>query len=240
MFWRWMHRFVLWSPAAAMGAYLAVLGIAASAVRSDAAQRWFDGQIIMWRAVMLAPYGIFWLLLIVAIWLAAFIWTGQKAEAYQLAKERANRPNPAALQERKQVVSVRAIDQANRLASKAQIRQVTKPKREVGLAEALGWVVYGKWGGSFHGAPFTVSLGGGPKLDQLLARVTGLASEGKLTIWGKRDDPGHYEQIDQSHWKHSQLQLADIFGSIVAGGENPYRSLMLNCAEVEREWPHEG
>jgi hypothetical protein len=114
------------------------------------------------------------------------------------------------------------------------------PKREVSLAEALGWAAYGKWGEPFHGTPFTIALSGGPSIQHLLSLVTAGAREGRLTIWGKRDHPGHYEKIPQSHWEDNELALPDVFGSIATREENPYRNLMLSRTEVEREWPHEG
>lgn len=112
--------------------------------------------------------------------------------------------------------------------------------RNVSLAEALGWAVYGEWGKPYHVAPIVISIGVATDPRKLLARFTRLASEAKLTIWGKRDDPGYFEKIPQSHWQGNQLTIADVFGSVVASGDDPYPDLMLNRAEVEREWPHEG
>lgn len=137
------------------------------------------------------------------------------------------------------------LDEMDRLESewglaKTPIPRAGEPRREVYLPEALGWAVYGKWDKPFHGTPFTIALSGAPKIDHLLERVGDLAAEGKLTIWGQRDDPGYYEQIPQSHWEGHGLALADVFGTVVSGEDNPYRSLMLNRAEVERAWPHAG
>jgi hypothetical protein len=112
--------------------------------------------------------------------------------------------------------------------------------RNVSLAEALGWAVYGEWGRPYHVSGVRTFIGVGTDPDKLLARFTRLARDGSLTIWGKRDDPGYFEKIPQPHWQGNQLTIADIFGSVVATGEDPYRDLMLNRAEVEREWPHDG
>jgi hypothetical protein len=110
--------------------------------------------------------------------------------------------------------------------------------RNCSLSEAMGWAVYGEWG-KFYSVP-TIHIGLGTDPKKLLARFTCLAAEGRLTIWGKRDDPGYFEKIPQSHWEENQLTIADMFGSIVASGDDPYRDLMLNRAEVERAWPHDG
>jgi hypothetical protein len=114
------------------------------------------------------------------------------------------------------------------------------PRRDVYLADALGWAAYGKWGQPFHGAPFTISLSGSPRIEQLLERVCDLAEGGKLTLWGIRDDPGYYEEIPKLHWEENPLVLADVFGTVISGEENPYRKLMLNRAQVEEAWPHAG
>ena len=117
-------------------------------------------------------------------------------------------------------------------------------RRDTSLPEALGWAVHGEWGKPFHGvattAAFASGLGIGPDLYQLLARFGALAAGGALTFWGKRDDPGYYEEIPKAYWTTSELSLPDLFGGITTSGDNPYRSLMLNKAEVERAWPHEG
>lgn len=112
--------------------------------------------------------------------------------------------------------------------------------RNASLAEALGWAVYGEWGKPYLVSAVGIYVGAATDPRKLLARFTKIAREGNLTIWGKRDDPGFFEEIPQSHWQDNALAIADIFGSVVAGGDDPYRDLMFNRAEVEREWPHEG
>lgn len=115
--------------------------------------------------------------------------------------------------------------------------------RDASLAEALGWIVYGEWERPWRGTPaaaaFAAGLGIGENIYDLLAELGKRAGEGRLTIWGKESSAGVWKVIPQDHWQDHELTLADTFGSITTG-EDGYRDLMLNRAEVEREWPHEG
>jgi len=137
-----------------------------------------------------------------------------------------------------------ARDVIRQVAKECGKKPIVQPEkrvdRNVTLAEALGWAVYGEWGRPFQVPGISLHLGIGTDPKKILARFTRLAREGKLTIWGKRDDPGYFEKIPKSHWKDNRLTIADIFGSIVASGDDPYRELMLNRADVQKEWPHEG
>lgn len=82
MVWRITHQFLGWFPPSAGAAYLAVLGVAASAAPENPdAGAFLDGQIAMLRALVTAPYFPLSLALVVALWLAAFLWSGQKADA---------------------------------------------------------------------------------------------------------------------------------------------------------------
>ena len=111
--------------------------------------------------------------------------------------------------------------------------------RDVTLAEALGYAAYGKWGKPFHGT--FMNLGFGPNINDLLDEFTVLAADGTLTLWGKESASGVYRRVPKTHREGRLLTTTDAVGAAqIAGGAEPYRSLMLNRAEVEREWPHEG
>lgn len=85
MFWRFSHRFLGWAPPAFSAAYLGVLTFIATAATANAqAKRYLDTQVDAMRGVMSEPYMVFWVAGLVAVWLAAFLWTGTKAETEQL------------------------------------------------------------------------------------------------------------------------------------------------------------
>jgi hypothetical protein len=205
-----------------------------------------------------------WLFFLVAVWLGALFWTGQKVDELERAREYANRPRlPAERQERTQAVSPRSIEQANRLAALAQRHpSMMRPNafqikpsspggkiladilagdatRDVSLAEALGYALEGEWGNPKHGhalSAFSRALGG-IDLPKLLERFTDLAADGKLTIWGKDSEFGVFKKIPAAHWRSDSLILSDT--TPAARIERPYYQLMLSRQEIEKEWPHE-
>lgn len=97
MVWKIIHRFLGWFPPAAGAAYLAVLGVAASAAPENPdAAAFLDGQIAMLRAMVTASHFPLSLALVVAVWLLAFLWSGQKAEAHsRVGVAEAARPAPS-------------------------------------------------------------------------------------------------------------------------------------------------
>lgn len=97
LFWRVTHKFSMFGPPAMATAYATVMGLAAQANSGTDPRAWFDNQMVMWRAVVLAPYAIWWLLALVALWLLVVLWSGAKMHA----AERAERPVAPAFQERK-------------------------------------------------------------------------------------------------------------------------------------------
>lgn len=99
--WRLAHKFSIYGPVGAASCYGIVLGLAADA--GPDIRAWFDNQMVMWRALVLAPYVVFWAIVLLLAWALAVLWTGQK-EAEAL---RASKPSPPAIQERKQHVATR-------------------------------------------------------------------------------------------------------------------------------------
>jgi hypothetical protein len=113
-------------------------------------------------------------------------------------------------------------------------------KRDVGLAEALGWAINGEWGKPWHGSSFQAALSGGlggSSVYAILGEFREHAELGNLTFWGKPSGASTWRLIPPSHWVDHELEFANAFGSITTG---EYRDLMLDRAEVVREWPHEG
>lgn len=81
MFWRIAHRFVIWFPPAAGGAYASILLIAAESAPSNSnAKAFLNAQISLLSDTVSASLFPLYLALIIAVWLAAFLWTGHKSE----------------------------------------------------------------------------------------------------------------------------------------------------------------
>lgn len=81
MSWRLVNRFLLWAPAGLGASYIGIgtlVGVAAQTPNKDA-QALVDNQTVMWRAIMAANYLCYWLIAIVMIWVALFVWSDQKA-----------------------------------------------------------------------------------------------------------------------------------------------------------------
>jgi hypothetical protein len=162
-----------------------------------------------------------------------------KAEAITIIAEKRQLPPPAPL--------VRAIlEHTHEEEEKARLKVASilpretiraTPRREVRLAEALGWIVYGEWRRPYLSLPFTAALAGHPPLVELLEELRKRAARGSLTIWGKRG--GIFKKIPSSHWSDHALGVPDVVGGVSREDGGLYQDLMLNKAEVEGEWPHE-
>lgn len=181
---------------------------------------------------MTAPTFLLVAAIIIFAYIAALVYTGM--------------PRPPARWTNRSLAGLNRIISGVALPSKLSRRQLFASQggggsaRDITLPDALGWAVHGEWGKPFHVPFVTLNLGVGANTTNLLTRFTQLAREGRLTIWGKRSNPGYFEKIPQSHWRDNQLSIPDMFGSVITSGTDPYRELMLNKVEVEREWPHEG
>lgn len=79
MFKKLLHRFTIWGPPAVGAVYGTALGVTATAAPVNAdAKAFIDGQMAWWRAVTNAPSFPIWLVVIVLIWLAAFLWSMER------------------------------------------------------------------------------------------------------------------------------------------------------------------
>lgn len=122
-------------------------------------------------------------------------------------------------------------------------RRVKGPsKRDVGLSEAIAYAELGEWG-----RQFIVAAGAsGNKLTDHLDRFRQLAHDGELSVWGKRSERGVFERIDQNHWIEYSVEWFDLLRdnprteNRQGQRDGAFFSLMVNKAEFEREWPHEG
>lgn len=116
------------------------------------------------------------------------------------------------------------------------------PKRDVGLSEAIAYAELGEWGRQFIAAAGTSGMG----VVAHLERFRQLAHDGELSVWGKRSERGVFERIDQSHWIEYNVEWFDLLRDDPrtedrqGHRDGAFFSLMVNKAEFEREWPHEG
>ena len=165
----------------------------------------------------------------------------QDSEAFrksELAKRRKR--------EREEEAVARMRDGLRRTMELAEERLRQSQKyREVSIYEALGWAMNAQWGKAYNGfAGIPVTFGPTPDPWKFLTRFVRLASEGKLTIWGKRQEPGYIEEIHPSYWNEHGLKLARdhplIPRLVTSNDDDPYGDLELNRAEVEAAWPHAG
>ncbi|MEO5972930.1 MAG: hypothetical protein ABIP91_06165, partial [Sphingomicrobium sp.] len=166
-FWRNIHRFILWFPVALFSLYGGIMVIAATASGQNAdAKTFVAGQIVMWRAIVTAPYLILWCAGLVAIWLAAFLWSGHMFEK----ADRAWNPAPVERQARKRAKSPLPADHrrldwlknplpfvaglraglagsADQAELEPEARRTVKPppRRDASLASGLVYALTGSW-----------------------------------------------------------------------------------------------
>jgi hypothetical protein len=80
--WRYVHRFVLWSPFAFASLYIASIA-ALAAASTDAgdsrAQRWLDAQFDGLEAALNTPDTVYWAMGIAAVWLLGLLVSGHLA-----------------------------------------------------------------------------------------------------------------------------------------------------------------
>jgi hypothetical protein len=81
MLWRHFHRFILWLPVAAGTFYGAILAIAGQAASTNSiASAFLDEQLSMLRAMTNAALFPLWCALVAGVWLAAFSYSGHRAD----------------------------------------------------------------------------------------------------------------------------------------------------------------
>jgi hypothetical protein len=238
--WRVAHKFSIYAPPSVGAGYGAVLGIAAQANRGTDARALFDNQMVMWKAIVLAPHGLFWFLFLLVVWLVVVLWTGQKAEQ----REKAIRPAAPAIQQRKQA---EMPGHSVRLQGRAKAIQKVGGDRDTSIAEALGWAIHAMWGAPIRGPILSI-----PPIDfePHIERLRQAALAGDVRVWGRRGDPhGLIELIDREFWKDNTLDeqpLRAILGTArtipFEGVEKDERfyGIMVNRNEIERLWPHAG
>jgi hypothetical protein len=119
--------------------------------------------------------------------------------------------------------------------------------RDTPISFALCYAASGAWGqSSALGLAFAGSM---HHFDRALERFREAAEAGDLHVWGKRDSDGLYVLIDPAFWESNRLRREALISLMPRGETEPigdndtgerYHAIMVNRAEVERVWPHEG
>ena len=131
--------------------------------------------------------------------------------------------------------------QIDRRAKREADRQSkSKPERDVALSEALAFIANGAWGGEF-------SLSISAKFQQ--AAVNPLrdfrqrAFESKIAVWGHLNPSDIYREIPAEHWSDHEIDpgaLLNRYARTWGHDKTNYGHLMVNRAQIEKEWPNEG
>lgn len=125
-------------------------------------------------------------------------------------------------------------------SDEAKPPQAEVVKRDLWLSDAIKWAVTGIW-----------DLDDWPAGDEVLAvakEVRQLASDGDLTIWGKRADGDVWEFVPADYWKYCQVEWlsfirgrAEMRTEIAESGRtiSPrfFHALMASRAQVIEQWP---
>lgn len=257
--WRIAHKFSIFAPPTVGTGYGIVLGLAAQADRGTDARALFDNQIVMWRAIVLAPYGWIWLFGFLLLWLLVVLWTAHKTEE----REKENRSTPPAIQERKQAKAPRTSTRATdalieqydrasrwaeadaRVANAAKIAGPIKD-RDTDIKKALGFAITGDWD-TIIGIGVAIS-GKMQSLDRAIERFRNAAARDELRVWGRSEPDGLYVRIDPSFWASNTLDRTELFSVWGRGrsepmgedeADDPFHGIMVNRFEVEKVWPHE-
>lgn len=245
LFWRIMHKLGIYAPPALGTGYGIVLGLAAQARSGTDARAFFDNQIIMWRAIVLAPFGLYWFFGLIFVWLIVVFWTGSKLHA----AEHADRPpQPAAIQPRRQAVSPRSIDQANRLAAQSQTSRA-RVVRDAPLQEALVYCCIGHWGET---ADVLTTKEQSELWQERKREIEQLAADGQLSMWGKLFSYSGVDHLmDQVHqlipadfWHENTVNwLSLLSNQTLTEGRNgdkhgrQFSDIMVSKGEIAKHFP---
>lgn len=242
-----VHRFLKWFGPSCIGICLSILGIIAAFSQSHPRlAKWSDAEFDYWWPVVSAPTFLASLAVVVAAYIGAIVYTGMPASSRGwnrrsieglsrvfggLSQGQTERSFDDFFPPRARTNSLpAALSDAFRRGANLP------PPRDTTLPDAFAWAHFGRWDKSYTDA----LLAGGTSHGDLAEQFRQKASEGLLTVWGKHNASGLFEQIPPEHWRDHHLRLSDMVSPTLEGGAEPYREIMLNRREVEKEWPHEG
>lgn len=257
------HKFLIWAgPAAAGVITVSITLLAALAQPYPDVKDWGAKQFNEWRPTVTAPWFLVAILVMVAAYVAAVVWTGsagppappsdylrdalarEKADWFARAlhgNTRQSNFNPSSLWLQNGIeddLEKQSLDRTTKWEAERQIQNT--PQRNVGLAEALAYAELKQWDRSFFDAASSAKNEANEQLD----RFRQLAHDGDLTVWGKRTENGVFQLIPKEHWLDHNVEWFDLLRgnprteNVLRATPQPYSELMVNKAEFEREWPH--
>lgn len=116
------------------------------------------------------------------------------------------------------------------------------PKRDVGLGEAMLYVLRGRWGLDFTGFdPHKDTY----DLETIKWQFEEMAEDGRIQVWGSDSwVEGRYTKVEPGEWKHLKIDWQSLIGgqprttskSDISGVQLHY-NLMVNKAQVEEHFP---
>ncbi|WP_295630621.1 hypothetical protein [Novosphingobium sp.] len=232
------------------------MGIAASAAASNSdAKNFLANQITMFRAISRAPYLVVWVIGLVLVWLAAFLWSAER-ENSALATPSVSDPRPISLTinhfyENVVVVwnkiapAVFHIDLATSVSSVATVGVVAHrgEDRDTSLRAALAYAAFGDWSDRQLDQ---FESGDTDRYSDALSKFHQLAADGILRVWGlpvSYQATTVYQLIDKNHWGYAEIEYLDSlrdkpFTRSKVPKALTYTDLKVNRVEIEKEWPH--
>lgn len=196
---------------------------------------------------------------LVGVYLAALFYTSSDAPVARSSKPRPQPATEVALERYEAAIREAAAagltspDGTNRFYPPTIRRQ--KGDRDTELAKAISYALTGEWDKSLadigYASPFIAALSrkGVRSLETPLVTFRKAAQAGELRVWGRRGPDGLFEAISPSFWEANAIEAEPLISFLpqartayVGGGESEdqFYDIMVNRAEVEAVWPHEG
>jgi hypothetical protein len=120
------------------------------------------------------------------------------------------------------------------------IEEPGKIQRDVTVSEALAYAQFHQWGLRFIDAAGME----GNQVSDALDRLTQLAADGELTIWGKRDEAGVWQKIPADHWLEYRIEWFGLLKSNAftearrsIARRDIFREVMTSRVQVEKLFP---
>ena len=223
----------------------------------DGVRDWAQGQFLNWWPFVATGWFVALTGLLILGYIGALIYTGSPAPELAIPQQ----AKPAKPRVRATDVAIEEYERATRAASAAGITSTDglnrfypptvrreKGDRDTRLSDALGYAMSGNWETPI-GFGLAFSRKGLRALEQPLVTFRKAATGGDLRVWGKRESDGLYQLIDPAFWKSNTIDpdalvsLMPLARTVRTGrgkSDEQFHDIMVNRADVESVWPHEG